>query len=205
MKETGFHTWGFRIYRCTSYEDDELWAIFLNFFKQDIHNDLSRRGGQKLFLERYADWTVIEDKSLEGASKEEIRSQFISWRDEHSVSRQRPPMSFDDEASLRLPRFTYCLYVDEDCMETVKTRVDMMAKGKGPFAPGQLWSAVVVIDADYDSRTAPRGYPGWAYFETGNLATFYESLHESRLREMDYMYPPKIGPAGLDVMPTSSR
>lgn len=199
MKETGLHTWGFVVYR-TSYGNDDGWARYLEYLHKNIHEDLVFNGSDKL-LEQYAEWTIVEDKDLEGATTEQVRSRFLQWRDEHSVSRMNPSFSELSAESLRLPRFTYCLYVDEKCIKTLQPHVDAMITkeqvGWGKVSP----LAVVIIDANYDSSTAPAGYPGWVYFAARYLATFYDEAHDEPLSKRDYMFPPKIGPAGRQTIP----
>jgi hypothetical protein len=58
----------------------------------------------------------------------------------------------------------------------------------------------VVIDGNYRQSTALPGYPGWAYYDARYLASFYEEVYDEPLSKMDHMFPPKIGPAGRNVM-----
>lgn len=214
MKETKFHTWGFLIYRCASYDNDTLWQSYLTHLKANIHEDLVFNGTDKL-LEQYAQWTVIDSSELSGATKDQIRTQFSGWRDEHSRSWTLPPFSSDynNATSTRLPRFTYCLYVDEKCLKTLKPHVDAAEKRaqNGGWGPNPPPLAVVIIDGDFqtsdershsDTDNGPSaGYQGWAYYAARYLASFYENAHDEPLSAKDHMRPPSIGPTGRDVVP----
>ncbi|KAI8631761.1 hypothetical protein F5Y19DRAFT_472644 [Xylariaceae sp. FL1651] len=145
MRDTGFETWGFLIYRCT-YGDDAAWDCYMQLFKEQVHDDLVCFG-RELLMEQYPQWTVIEDKeTLDGASK------------------KQGGLPTRNDASTRLPRFTYCLYVDQRCLDTMKAYLD--AKDSG--APLLPYLVAVIID-------------GWEYAEAGSLASLYETLHYQRM------------------------
>ncbi|KAI1350843.1 hypothetical protein F5Y01DRAFT_137019 [Xylaria sp. FL0043] len=211
MRDTGFEAWGFLVYRCT-YGDDAAWDRYMQALKDEVHNNLVWCGREWL-MEQYAQWTVIEDKeTLDGAPKKEVRERFVQWRDEHSVSYELPVAAqiaraafpTPRDASTRLPRFTYCLYVDQKCLDTLKAYLDAKANGTRASV------VAVVIDGDYspDRHTNPyRLYPnfegctdkymGWMYTEASFLASLYDELHLHRLDLVSsYMRPPAVCPAG---------
>ncbi|KAI1376398.1 hypothetical protein F4677DRAFT_90826 [Hypoxylon crocopeplum] len=224
MRDTGFEVWGFLIYRCT-YSDDDAWNRYVTCLKEDVHEDLDYLGRDYL-MEQYAQWTVIEDKeALDGASKQQVRERFAEWRDQHSVSRElseaaqlvRNLVPMPTNASTRLPRFTYCLYVDQKCLDTLTAHADVNATAK-PFGPRPRL-VVVVIDGDFpdqrsqssanedydgyysDIESCTQRYVGWEYMLTRYLAGLYDRLHHSRLDgQGDYKRPPAINPAGIDSM-----
>lgn len=151
---------------------------------------------------------------------------FVQWRDEHSVERQQhwtkkliPPMAKDPPT--RLPRFTYCLYIDQKCLNTANAFAESFPRSTrfGPTPPPLV---AVLIDGDFDesqyvrggARAAPneRGqfpavdgrtcaYVGWEYVDTNGLGSLYEELHRLRLDDpLDYVRPPKISPVGLEAL-----
>ncbi|KAK5637687.1 hypothetical protein RRF57_013402 [Xylaria bambusicola] len=219
MRDTGFETWGFLIYRCT-YGDDEAWNRYMEAFKKQVHSVLEHYGRDWL-LEKYAQWTVVEDEeTLNGASKQQVRERFVQWRDQHSVSRElsevaavvRQSAFWATHESLRLPRFTYCLYVDQKCLDTLKQYSEVEANG----ARWAAWPVIVVIDGDYSpgSRyTHPhRQYPeiegctdeyvGWQYAQVGSVVTMYDTFHYERMDlGGNFTRPRAIHPLGSEFMP----
>ncbi|KAI1129346.1 hypothetical protein F5Y10DRAFT_238400 [Nemania abortiva] len=226
MIDTGFEVWGFLIYRCT-YGDDDVWDRYMTHLKEAVHKDLDILG-RDILMEQYAQWTVIEDKeTLDGASKQEVRERFIQWRDQNSVSRElseatqlvRTIMPMQTDASTRLPRFTYCLYVDQKCLDTLAAHVDAKATDLGLRLPPPL--VVVIIDGDYpdqrprewtwpnrdsgirysDVEGCTQKYVGWMYISTDVLASLYDRLHNGRLDEWGgYSRPPEIWPTGTQLI-----
>ncbi|RYP85138.1 hypothetical protein DL769_001042 [Monosporascus sp. CRB-8-3] len=216
MRETGFHEWGFVIYRCV-YGDDDIWNRYIAALKEDVHEDLDYNG-RDLLLEQYAQWAVVEDKdALDGAPKSRVRQRFVEWRNQHSVSRGVSPVPLPTDASNRLPRFTYCLYVDQKCLDTLRAHVNAKAARRAPgLGPRPPPLVAVVIDGDFcqpdsDADVGSQRYPpidgctdnyvGWQYYNVRYLATLYDSLHRGHLNGyFEYKRPPAIGPSGRQSM-----
>lgn len=226
MLETGFEEWGFLIYRC-AYGDDDTWDRYMAYLREAVHEDLVYQGREHL-MEQYARWSVVEDRAaLDGASRQQVRRRFVEWRDQNSVSRQLPvgqvlaPLLSD--TSPRLPRFTCCLYVDQECLDTLQAHADAKAAAK---ALGRIPPLIaVVIDGDFsDQQSSPavpslfdypagfddhhppidgckQRYVGWEYFSARYLASLYDDLHQVRMDDdLDYKRPPAIAPGGTNVM-----
>lgn len=151
---------------------------------------------------------------------------FVEWRDKHSVEREEhwtkkllPPMARDP--STRLPRYTYCLYVDQKCLDTVTAFAEKFPK-PSRFAPSPPPLVAVLIDGDFDESQYVRGgaraspdergqhpavdgrtcwYVGWEYVDTNTLGSLYDELHSLRLDDpRDYTRPPKITPCGFEAL-----
>ncbi|KAG6354264.1 hypothetical protein INS49_004869 [Diaporthe citri] len=225
MIDTDFHEWGFVIYRC-AYGDDEAWQRYMKYFEENVLDGLEHHGGDWV-LPQYAKWTVKEDReALDGASIDAVRSMFVQWRDEHGVERKPhwarrlvPPMARDPP--MRLPRFTYCLYVDQKCLNTVNASAQSFPR-PNRSAPEPPPLVAALIDGDFDEsqyvRGGPRaapdergqfpavdgrtcGYVGWECVDTNGLGCKYEALHDLRLDDpMDYNRPPKISPLGYEAL-----
>ncbi|KAB5580300.1 hypothetical protein GE09DRAFT_432246 [Coniochaeta sp. 2T2.1] len=225
MIDTGFHEWGFVVYRCV-YGDDEAWRQYMEYFEEDVIEGLKDTGGD-ILLPQYAKWTVMEDReTLDGASIDAVREIFVAWRDEHKFDLEVPlekrltPMLKDPPP--RLPRFNYCLYVDQKCLDTVAA----FAK---QFPPQSSWMprgpplVAGLIDADFDESLYVAGglrempgehgqhlamdgrtceYVGWSYVDVSFLGGLYDTFHHRRLDDaMDYKRPPRIAPMGDETMP----
>lgn len=74
MQETGFHSWGFVIYR-GYYEDEEIWKRYLKAMERAIHEWLVFVGREDL-LPQYLRWTIIEDETLVSATIRKEGSDF---------------------------------------------------------------------------------------------------------------------------------
>lgn len=119
MQFYGLQKWGFVIYRCT-YGDNDAWDRFMthmNARKDAVVRDFY---GDEDLAQRL-DWSVQQDVSLEGASKDEVRTRFRRW----VATNGRAESSRGDEeyqlSSLlwENPRFKYCVHVDAASMASV--------------------------------------------------------------------------------------
>lgn len=99
MLQSGFHSWGFVIYRCT-YSDQKAWEQFVARIKQVIRSELQKKGRLDR-LWQYHELAIIEDPELDGALPHVVRQRFKNWVEEQN----NPPA--DDERARDLPRFNY--------------------------------------------------------------------------------------------------
>lgn len=218
MRQTGFHEWGFVIYRC-AYGDDDLWDRYIAALKADVYEGLDHNGRGS--LEPFVRWTVVQDReALDGAPKALVRGRFAAWRDQHAVSRPQASLlaslvPLPGEAGPLLPRFTCCLYVDQKCLATLEAHLSGKAARPAPGLgrpPPPL--VAVAVDGDFsgddsDGDQGARGHPpvdgctdyyvGWQYCNTLYLASLYDKLHREKLSS-DYKRPPAIAPSGLKSM-----
>lgn len=64
--------WGFVVYRCCSYDDNERWTQFMKKLNQFAMRDLEGdEAGEQ--IKHQLDWDVQEDLSLDGCTKDEVR------------------------------------------------------------------------------------------------------------------------------------
>ncbi|KAK4249168.1 hypothetical protein C7999DRAFT_30381 [Corynascus novoguineensis] len=212
LRDTGFHEWGFVIYRGV-YGDDDAWNAFVQCFRDNVHLDLARGNALRgALLEQYAQWTVIEDSAaLDGASKDDIRQHFVRWREGRIVTRPRNPFSMPGDPSPVLPRFSYCLYVDHACLDTLGAHLAARPSdiSRPHFPPPPL--VAIIIDGNYAPRQDAQGpyppvdgstarYLGWEYFDTRYICGLYDDFHVSTLDNYDYQRPPAIAPGGSRLM-----
>lgn len=175
MKGSGFHRWGFAVYR-TTYDDDDAWERYLEVLKVTARRSLVQQGGDVL-LEQYMDcrWTlpakftaksrtqrrhclthisplgpVISDRAtLDGASKADVRRHFKSWCAGRSEERDGPGAT--KKRAGRLPRFKHCLYVDRKCLDTLaKMPEDFCEEPEQRGLESNV--VVVVIDGAFSER-----------------------------------------------------
>ncbi|KAM3546857.1 hypothetical protein ARSEF1564_000170 [Beauveria bassiana] len=240
MQQTGFHAWGFVIYRGCSYADDAAWQRFIAYMKQEVHNTLlatprlptassssssssssttttptatstsatttsllDTSGRQ---LAPYLEWTVIEDPRLENASKDAVRAHFASWAAARSPRRDGPGADGPFIES-HVPRFMYCVYVDQRCLRTLTAFDDWLRLDRN--GPMQYLACALV-----DKNCPPGGegaagmplvdgcdryYTGWMYAHVGSLPELYNTLGHQRLISgpNNYARPPRIYPGHL--------
>ncbi|EJT80336.1 hypothetical protein GGTG_00337 [Gaeumannomyces tritici R3-111a-1] len=187
-----YRKWNFVVFRGT-YEDDALWAKFVALLKDNYAARLEREEAQDE-LGPDLEWTIIEDKALEGASRNAIRARFLEWIAARSDERDGPGAAAP-WIPKECPRFKYCIYVDRACLDSLTVARNYR---RGPGIHWYLRGQVVVIDGthghhdedpddededeDEDEGYEPlEGNPawdvGWTYVDAGFLTGTYESLH----------------------------
>ena len=206
MQETDFKRWGFVIFRTVYTEESQSqWESYIKFLKASVEDRLESLELSTL-LKPHLEWTIIEDRdTLHNASKQHVRERFSEWASQRSVDRDGPGV---EEAFQReFPRFRYCVYVDQKCLDTV-TQYEAWAEVGAP-GPSKY-----VVCALIDKRCGPKGqgkgrfrriegcsreYTAWQYSSVHTLSGLYDKLSLMGLMEDDYTRPPQIFP-GDDVM-----
>ncbi|KAJ6092404.1 hypothetical protein N7467_004373 [Penicillium canescens] len=112
LKEDGFTTWGFVIFRCT-YHNDADWENFMARMVGAVSEDLKGSNGLDL-LDTFAP-TVLEDPSFEGATVATLREHFHQWKktalkEEQGVSEDYTPKN---------GRYRFFIAVNQEAMESV--------------------------------------------------------------------------------------
>jgi hypothetical protein len=148
---------------------------------------------------------------LDGASRDDIRQRFVRWREGRIVTRPGNPFPLPSDPSLILPRFTYCLYVDHECLATLGPHLAAKPSDiSRPHHPPPPLVAII-IDGNYEPQQDAQGpyppvdgstarYLGWEYFDTRYICALYDDLHASDLDCADYRRPPAIAPRGSPSM-----
>ncbi|KAJ0330939.1 hypothetical protein COL922a_012231 [Colletotrichum nupharicola] len=204
MKRSGFHRWGFVIYR-TTYDDDAAWERYVEVLKRIARSVLVDEGGDVL-LEQYMDCKQFSPAFSRLNIDAEVRKHFISWREARSEERNGPGATKD--RAKRLPRFKHCVYVDRKCLDT-------LAGLPADCDEEKLFNVVaVVIDGSFDEKTpgddeglypdiegCTARYVGWGYEDIEMLVDTYEESHNYPLSHIDYKRPPLISPNGRRSMP----
>ncbi|KAJ4140848.1 hypothetical protein NW768_000052 [Fusarium equiseti] len=207
MQRTDFKRWGFVIFRTVySEESQSQWDTYIEFLKASVEMDLESLELSTL-LKPHLEWTIIEDRdTLDNASKQHVREKFSEWASQRSVQRDGPRV--EEAFQYGLPRFRYCIYVDQKCLDTVN-QYKAWADAGGPGSPEHV---VYVI---LDKRCKPEGqgkggfpriegcsreYTGWQYAGVDAIADVYNTLSIKDLSEDDYVRPPHIFP-GDRAMP----
>lgn len=204
MQQTGYHKWGFAVYRCT-YSDDNAWLRYVQYIKDQTVARLDYHG-QQFLLEKYLDIQVIEDPQLDGASKPHIRSLFT----ERAEQDRKPENGGPGSATyfgLMMPRFNYCVYVDQACLDTLPAREKWDRERAEGGHQGEIPPSVVCAVIDTDCKPEGEGeggyepvegctryFPGWMYYDAKNLTGLYDRL---QFKEMvddheSYVRPPAV-------------
>lgn len=216
MQQTGFHTWGFVIYRGCAYSDEPAWQRFIAHMKQEVQDALSAApklpGGSGAIdasgrqLAPYLQWTLMQDPSLEGASHDAVRRHFAAWAAARTPQRDGPGADGPFIES-HVPRFMYCVYIDQRCLRTLAAFDDWLRIDRnGPMQ----YLACILIDkncppeGEGDAGMTPvdgceRYYTGWMYAHVGSLPELYNTLGHQRLISgpNNYARPPRIYPGHL--------
>ncbi|WQF84627.1 hypothetical protein CDEST_09641 [Colletotrichum destructivum] len=215
---TGYHRWGFVVYRC-AYGDDDLWNRYIEQLKKNVHDELVRARRAEL-LEKYLDWIIIEDRdTLDNASKTAVRKHFNGWVKEKVAEAGLQPISLQ-----MITLFRYCLYIDQKCLDTLEA----FQKSEGePFAQDPImihWRppmVLVLVDRLWTRslKGVPKkqwGHPriegsskyyvGWLYKRALSMVATYSELSgnwdlDQPYDNVDYARPPAISPIGDESMP----
>ncbi|KAH7172632.1 hypothetical protein DER46DRAFT_678634 [Fusarium sp. MPI-SDFR-AT-0072] len=118
MQDTEFKRWGFVIFRSVYAEESQTqWESYIEFFKATVESKLKHMELWAL-LEPHLEWTIVEDcETLNNTSKEQVRDKFSQWVSERSI--ERDGAGAEDPLAVYLPRYRYCVYVDQKCLDTV--------------------------------------------------------------------------------------
>ncbi|KAL8386769.1 hypothetical protein RB599_010898 [Gaeumannomyces hyphopodioides] len=161
-----YRKWNFVVFRGT-YEDDALWARFVALLKDNYAARLEREEAQDE-LGPDLKWTIIEDKALEGASRDAVRARFLDWVAARSDERDGPGAGRPGyPRSARASRIHWYLRGQVVVIDGTHGHHDK--------DPGDE-------DEDEDEGYEPlEGNPawdvGWTYVDAGFLTGTYESLH----------------------------
>ncbi|KAF5720606.1 hypothetical protein FMUND_4094 [Fusarium mundagurra] len=139
MRETGFHQWGFVIYRA-AYGDDDLWDRYLAALKENIRENLQRNKCHDL-LDQYAHLEVINTEDGRNG-KSDVRRRFAAWCADQTDR-------FAEQPSLTSPRFTHSLVVDQECLSTLEAHAEARLKRKVPGLGPPLLPLVAVVISPY--------------------------------------------------------
>ncbi|SPO02952.1 uncharacterized protein DNG_05631 [Cephalotrichum gorgonifer] len=214
MQQTGFQKWGFTIYRCT-YSDVDAWLRYIQYVREEFINTLIIYG-QQFLLEKYLDIEVIEDRDqLDGASKPLIRSIFAEKAERDRQTEHGGPGTATLIARM-IPRFNYCLYVDQACLDTLlayeKWKREHEQGGHQNEMPPYVVCAIIDTDCEPEGEGkdgyepvegCTRYFPGWMYCVVKFLPDIYNRLHFEELIDgyKSYERPPAVTNAKGQRMP----
>ncbi|KAJ4249433.1 hypothetical protein NW762_012288 [Fusarium torreyae] len=202
MQESDFKLWGFVIFRSVYTDESQpQWKSYIEFFKAAVEDNLKFYELSTLLMP-HLEWTIIEDREiLNNASKQEVRERFSQWTAERSVERDGP--GAEEPFIEKRPRFQYCIYVDQKCLDTFdkyKAWAESGAEG--------IKQHVVCVILDKDCKPTGRGrrgFPrienctrhdtGWMYTSVDCVSEVYNRLSFEDLAEHDYRRPPEVWPS----------
>jgi len=120
--------WGFVIYRCT-YSSQNKWDKFLSLIKEDAREYLENEKNQDLW--ESMEWSVVEDRELDGVDYKEARRKFDHWvrselENQTEVDTEtwmEPDCSEEEIFQYRLseqpPRHQFFIFADEASVNSV--------------------------------------------------------------------------------------
>ncbi|KXJ94905.1 hypothetical protein Micbo1qcDRAFT_232278 [Microdochium bolleyi] len=123
---TRFPKWGFVIFRGV-YGNNAEWDTFISLYKAqvalELHSSAAGHASAEEELGSDLEWTIVEDRAaLEDVPKDAVRARFREWVAARSVARD----GVNGDAPWlpwHVPRFRYCLYVNEACLRSISVRL----------------------------------------------------------------------------------
>ncbi|KFY80068.1 hypothetical protein V499_01043 [Pseudogymnoascus sp. VKM F-103] len=115
MKLSSFPKFGFVIYRCT-YSDDAAWTQLLSLIQREAQEAIKELGPGRDWLGAHLEWTIVEDPTLDDATQEQVKRKFDGWAG--GVVEEYERTSTDNVRGL--PRFNFCVFVDEKCLASLE-------------------------------------------------------------------------------------
>lgn len=198
-------TWGFVIYRCTYANAD--WAAFMTRLRYQIHRALEYYNGLDL-LDRLT-LTVFEDRDgLDGASTSIVRERFRAWTTQALEAEQ----GAEAAAAVRSlgcgfagsQRYTYCIFVDADALESVTRQAAAAALTLQGEEPGYVNVLARYWEHDEQEERMEDGAGwledgedlqdvGWMKVEFDRvMVEFYVLLRDRNDWYREYRRPPEI-------------
>ncbi|KAF5631191.1 hypothetical protein F52700_6895 [Fusarium sp. NRRL 52700] len=208
MQETEFKRWGFVIFRSVYTEKSQTqWESYIEFFKATVEDKLKH-------LEL---WTLLEPH-LNGLSWKIAKLSTTPRRNRLAIGffsgLPSDPLGdgtgAEDPLAVLLPRYRYCIYVDQKCLDTVDQYAACVEAG----AEGhERVVACVVLDGKCEPGGRGRnGYPsiegstkeytGWIYTGVEGIPQLYNRLFHEELEEQDAPRPPGVM-LSRDIMPAN--
>jgi hypothetical protein len=216
--------WGFVIVRAVyGPSSDAGWAQLLDIFRIGVSRALTDEGQEEL-LSRHEITTIEDEATLAGAGAKSYaaRRAFRAWVADDLPQRVnddclehyggltqardklRSNVGHDDAANLAAampPRWKYCIFVDEDCLRSLKPEED----------PEWQDPALKILTTDFTAEEEEEGAPteeftrdwdggetdddwedvGWMYIDTMDYAGVYVTLNAAAGWEEMYERPYK--------------
>ena len=143
--------WGWVIYR-TTYKDDAAWERFRDSVNMSSRGALREQGASPLVLGAL-DYVFVSDPTLEGASREQLRTRFRKWR-KPAIQAENPRRPLPKEWDEIPARYVYFVHVDEDSLNSV-VQARRRSRDSG-------WVHFVFCDQEVDLDTS---HPKWRWYD----------------------------------------
>jgi hypothetical protein len=192
LQNDGHRAWGWVIYRST-YKSDDDWKEFVFRLRAEIKSDLDFHGGADMLDS--LELTIVEDKTLEGASTSEVRKKFKIWVQNNARQEQ------DGVEAEGSQRYLFCVQVDEESLQSVIAH----PRGKYPPGPDGSWIKMIWRDWDLETIYPDRAEPyeaiegciredvGWMRVGFPDFMVYgYSMLHERNGWYVLYCRPPRL-------------
>ncbi|KAJ1322881.1 hypothetical protein MN608_11732 [Microdochium nivale] len=133
--------WSFVLFRGAYDNNDVEWDTFVHLLKATVADELRRETLDET-LGPTLQWTVIEDRAGLGvAPNDAVRARFHAWVAEQT----EVPYLLES-----IPRFRYCIYVDQATFSTIRAH---QLQGPGTKWTFDLSSRLVMVDGTYPHDT----------------------------------------------------
>lgn len=190
---------GFFVFR-TTYNDQDIWERYMNHTYQHASRCVLKEPHGPEVLP-FFQLTPIEDRTrLEGATKEAVWEMFTALLDEYPEGSRSRGIAPEGLRSTALsPRYNYCLYVDDECLQSfadlpktkgpaVNGTANQLEEQHSPLGPDSFVVVLTDFPPDSDEEEIDEDEPYIEFWvETGlqldtdeNLREYYKQKEEGR-------------------------
>jgi valyl-tRNA synthetase len=194
-------TWGFAVYRCT-YGNERQWQRMVQLIQTEVQDSLTLNRRPDLLVGHQA--IFIEDAArLNGATSHIVRDHFQSWVENQldaqngSAGCESPAAAADLELKIRglAPRYNFCLFVDEICLESLDYMsmpvVKVLCRFSGVRGENEREYTVYPKYEDGETEEDEEAV-GWMYREVVDYCGIYFRLMEAADWYEEYVRPPGL-------------
>jgi valyl-tRNA synthetase len=191
-------TWGFVVYRRT-YGNERQWQRMVQLIQTEVQESLTLNRRLDLLVGHQA--IFIEDAArLNGATSHIVRDHFQSWV-ENQLGAQNGGCESPADLELKIqglaPRYNFCLFIDEICLESLDYMSMPVVKVLCRFSGvrGENEREYTVYPGYEDGETEEEEEEedvGWMYREVVDYCGIYVRLMEATDWYEEYVRPPGL-------------
>ncbi|KAL2801093.1 hypothetical protein BJX66DRAFT_331278 [Aspergillus keveii] len=194
-------TWGFAVYRCTYGNNERRWQRMVQLIQTEVQASLTLNRRLDLMAGRHQAIFIEDAARLNGATSHIVRDHFQSWVENQLGAQNGGAGCESPAADLELkvrglaPRYNFCLFVDEICLESLDYMSMPVVKVLCRFSGvrGENEREYTIYPGYEDGETEEDEEDvGWMYREVVDYCGIYVRLMEATDWYEEYVRPPGL-------------